>query len=173
MQLLSTVGPIKNMRQASPATADCSSLKQMYCCTSLRFQTSNDHALIRKISNICRGPCCACCCLSDTLVHTRPAAVVPCAAAAAAAGRLITDRETGRPKGFGFCEFYDKATAESAHRNLNGHELHGRNIRIDFAEEFSLKVRGEWQKMGPEWQRHCGLQQKQGQQGILIDSCAV
>eukprot|EP00775_Hariotina_reticulata_P009623 gene9623-9784_t len=56
-------------------------------------------------------------------------------------GELITDRETGRPKGFGFCEFYDKATAESAHRNLNGHELHGRNIRIDFAEEFSLKVR--------------------------------
>jgi cleavage stimulation factor subunit 2 len=51
--------------------------------------------------------------------------------------RLITDRETGRPKGFGFCEYYDKATAESAHRNLNGTEFHGRNIRIDFAEEFT------------------------------------
>ena len=26
------------------------------------------------------------------------------------------DRETGKPKGFGFCEFFDKATAESAYR---------------------------------------------------------
>uniref|UniRef100_A0A383VJU0 RRM domain-containing protein n=1 Tax=Tetradesmus obliquus TaxID=3088 RepID=A0A383VJU0_TETOB len=51
--------------------------------------------------------------------------------------RLITDRETGRPKGFGFCEYYDKATAESAHRNLNGTDFHGRSIRIDFAEEFT------------------------------------
>lgn len=51
--------------------------------------------------------------------------------------RLITDRESGRPKGFGFCEYYDKGTAESAHRNLNGSEFMGRTIRIDFAEEFT------------------------------------
>ena len=34
--------------------------------------------------------------------------------------RLVTDRETGRLKGFGFCEYNDLATAESAKRNLNG-----------------------------------------------------
>lgn len=38
-------------------------------------------------------------------------------------------------KGFGFVEYYDKATAESAFRNLNNTEVHGRNIRIDFAED--------------------------------------
>ncbi|KAF6251414.1 hypothetical protein COO60DRAFT_1298318 [Scenedesmus sp. NREL 46B-D3] len=64
--------------------------------------------------------------------------------------RLITDRETGRPKGFGFCEYYDKATAESAHRNLNGTEFHGRNIRIDFAEEFTKPgQRNDRGKLGP------------------------
>jgi cleavage stimulation factor subunit 2 len=68
-----------------------------------------------------------CCCATATSVA--PVSLVLC--------RLITDRETGRPKGFGFCEYYDKATAESAHRNLNGTEFHGRNIRIDFAEEFT------------------------------------
>lgn len=56
--------------------------------------------------------------------------------------RLVNDRESGRPKGFGFCEYYDVATAESAHRNLNGYELGGRTIRIDFAEDFQTKGRG-------------------------------
>lgn len=49
--------------------------------------------------------------------------------------RLIVDRDTGKGKGFGFAEYYDKVTAESAFRNLNNAEVHGRNIRIDFAED--------------------------------------
>jgi hypothetical protein len=56
--------------------------------------------------------------------------------------RLVADRETGRPKGFGFCEFFDVATAESAHRNLNGYELGGRTMRIDFAEDFQTRRPG-------------------------------
>ena len=40
--------------------------------------------------------------------------------------RLMTDRETGKLKGFGFCEFMDLAVAESAKRNLNGREYNGR-----------------------------------------------
>eukprot|EP00212_Chloropicon_laureae_P007303 CAMPEP_0197497592 /NCGR_PEP_ID=MMETSP1311-20131121/52308_1 /TAXON_ID=464262 /ORGANISM="Genus nov. species nov., Strain RCC856" /LENGTH=76 /DNA_ID=CAMNT_0043043263 /DNA_START=60 /DNA_END=287 /DNA_ORIENTATION=- len=39
--------------------------------------------------------------------------------------RLVFDRDTGKPKGFGFCEFYDVMTAESAVRNINGRELSG------------------------------------------------
>ncbi|KAI3837115.1 hypothetical protein MKW92_035170 [Papaver armeniacum] len=48
--------------------------------------------------------------------------------------RLVTDRETGRPKGFGFCEYKDEETALSARRNLQGYEINGRQLRVDFAE---------------------------------------
>lgn len=43
------------------------------------------------------------------------------------------DRDTGRPKGFGFCEFTDVQHAEAAIRNFNGYELHGRQLRVDSA----------------------------------------
>jgi hypothetical protein len=45
--------------------------------------------------------------------------------------RLIADRETGRPKGYGFCEFSDAAGADNALRTFNGYELHGRQLRVD------------------------------------------
>jgi cleavage stimulation factor subunit 2 len=48
--------------------------------------------------------------------------------------RLVTDRDTGKPKGYGFCEYADGATALSAMRNLNGYEINGRNLRVDFAD---------------------------------------
>jgi len=47
--------------------------------------------------------------------------------------RLVYDRETGKPKGYGFCEYKDTDTAMSAMRNLNTRELHGRNLRVDHA----------------------------------------
>jgi RNA recognition motif-containing protein len=49
--------------------------------------------------------------------------------------RLILDRETGKPKGFGFCEFHNKEDAESAFRNLNGTMFKSRQLKVDFAEE--------------------------------------
>lgn len=45
--------------------------------------------------------------------------------------RLVTDRDTGRQKGFGFCEYFDMETAQSAIRNLGGHEVNGRHLRVD------------------------------------------
>jgi cleavage stimulation factor subunit 2 len=48
--------------------------------------------------------------------------------------RIVTERETGKPRGFGFVEFYDIPTAESCIRNLNGADLNSRTIRIVFAE---------------------------------------
>ena len=48
--------------------------------------------------------------------------------------RLMYDPETGRPKGYGFCEYEDKETAMSARRNLNGTPLNGRPLRVDLTD---------------------------------------
>lgn len=47
--------------------------------------------------------------------------------------RLVYDRESGRPKGFGFAEYPDPDSAASAVRNLNDHEILGRKLRVDFS----------------------------------------
>ena len=47
--------------------------------------------------------------------------------------RLVYDRETGKPKGYGFCEYNDTETAQSALRNLNNHDFNGRPLRVGVA----------------------------------------
>ncbi|KAI3655843.1 hypothetical protein MP638_000357, partial [Amoeboaphelidium occidentale] len=47
--------------------------------------------------------------------------------------RLPTDRETGRLKGFGYVEFGCVQEAQAAMNELNGAEIEGRAIRLDFA----------------------------------------
>ncbi|KAF8923699.1 hypothetical protein BGZ58_002649 [Dissophora ornata] len=48
--------------------------------------------------------------------------------------RLVFERETGKPRGYGFCEFQDERTAASAVRNLNGREIGNRPLKVDYAE---------------------------------------
>ncbi|KAF8368665.1 hypothetical protein PRIPAC_86494, partial [Pristionchus pacificus] len=42
--------------------------------------------------------------------------------------RLVIDRETGRPKGFGFCEFADEQSAQNAISQFNGSDFNGRSL---------------------------------------------
>ena len=46
---------------------------------------------------------------------------------------MVNDRESGKPKGFGFCEFETPEVAVSAIRKMNGREIHGRQLRLDSA----------------------------------------
>lgn len=46
---------------------------------------------------------------------------------------LITDRRTGRSKGFGFVTFAEDEVANKAMEEMNGKELEGRSIRVSEA----------------------------------------
>ena len=48
---------------------------------------------------------------------------------------VITERDTGRSRGFGFVTFAEEDMATEAVNSLNGSELDGRTIRIDKANE--------------------------------------
>lgn len=47
--------------------------------------------------------------------------------------RIQRDKDTGAPKGFGFCEFRDVECAEAAIRILNNYEMNGRLLSVDHA----------------------------------------
>jgi len=47
---------------------------------------------------------------------------------------IITDRDTGRSKGFGFVEMPETQAAKAAIEGLNGHELDGRALTVNEAK---------------------------------------
>jgi len=49
--------------------------------------------------------------------------------------RIITDRESGRSKGFGFVEMATADSANAAIEALNGNDFGGRDLRVNQAKE--------------------------------------
>ena len=46
---------------------------------------------------------------------------------------VVSDRETGRSRGFGFVEMSNKSEGEEAIKALNGQDLKGREVRVNEA----------------------------------------
>jgi len=47
--------------------------------------------------------------------------------------KILSDRETGRSRGFGFVEMPNQSEGEAAITQLNGKELSGRTLRVNEA----------------------------------------
>lgn len=58
--------------------------------------------------------------------------------------RVITDRYTGRSKGFGFVEVSTEEAAQEAISALNGKSVDGREIRVDKAKPRTDRDRPRW-----------------------------
>jgi cold-inducible RNA-binding protein len=46
---------------------------------------------------------------------------------------IVTDRESGQPRGFAFVEMTEQRDAETAISQLNGADLNGRNMNVNEA----------------------------------------
>ncbi len=74
--------------------------------------------------------------------------------------QVMTDRDTGRPRGFAFVELADDGEAAKAITELNGKELDGRALNVNDAHPKPERSgprrgggrdRGGYQPRGPRW----------------------
>jgi cold-inducible RNA-binding protein len=61
---------------------------------------------------------------------------------------IVTDRETGRARGFGFVEMTNAGEAEKAIAALNGTDLGGRALKINEAKPKTDRQGGSGQRFG-------------------------
>lgn len=72
---------------------------------------------------------------------------------------IITDRDTGQPRGFAFVEMTDRREAENAIAQLNGQQLNGRAMNVNEARpkpqggggNFGGRSRGGGNSRGQRW----------------------
>jgi RNA recognition motif-containing protein len=55
---------------------------------------------------------------------------------------IVTDRDTGRPRGFAFAEFNNEADAQAAISDLDGRDLDGRPLKVNEAQERKPRAGG-------------------------------
>ncbi len=60
--------------------------------------------------------------------------------------RIITDRETGRSKGFGFVEMPEDSEANAAIESLNGADFNGRSLTVNQARPREERSGGGFRK---------------------------
>ena len=60
--------------------------------------------------------------------------------------KIITDRESGRSKGFGFVEMSNSQEANQAINALNGSDFQGRSMTVNEAKPMVPKERGSFSK---------------------------
>ncbi len=60
---------------------------------------------------------------------------------AVASVKVVTDRETGRSRGFGFVEMNSQDEADNAMKSLNNKEIQGRTMSVSVAREKSFSPR--------------------------------
>ena len=65
--------------------------------------------------------------------------------------RVISDRETGRAKGFGFVEMRDSAEANKAIEALNGTDMNGRALRVNESQPKPRTMGGGGGGRGGRW----------------------
>jgi len=58
--------------------------------------------------------------------------------------KVIRDRDTDRPKGFGFVEMAQQQDAEKAIQELDGSEVDGRNMKVNVAKPRNTDNRNRW-----------------------------
>lgn len=78
--------------------------------------------------------------------------------------RMVTDQETGKPRGFAFVEFEDPQAALSAIRNMNDYELNGRRLRVNFSNSSHLEALAG--KLGMDLSQQTGKSSSSGGGGV-------
>ena len=61
------------------------------------------------------------------------------------------DRDTGRPKGFGFVEMGSAEEAQAAKSALDGTDLGGRALKVDVAKEREPRTGGGARRLRRRW----------------------